>query len=70
MAQVSRSGYYAWLQNTEKRSIREYNDYEDYLLLKCIYDAFKGKIGYRGLYMKVCELLDAHESKENSTSNA
>ncbi|HWK24043.1 MAG TPA: IS3 family transposase [Ureibacillus sp.] len=58
VAQVSRSGYYAWLQNTEKRSIREYNDYEDYLLLKCIYDAFKGKIGYRGLYMKVCELLE------------
>ena len=59
VAQVSRSGYYAWLLNTEKRSTREYNDYEDYLFLKCIYDTFKGKIGYRGLYMKVCELLES-----------
>ena len=58
VARVSRSGYYAWLQNTEKRSTREYNDYEDYLFLKCIYDAFKGKLGYRALYMKVCELLE------------
>jgi len=58
VAEVSRSGYYAWLQNTEKHAIRENNDYEDYLFLKCIYDAFKGKIGYRGLYMKVCELLE------------
>ena len=44
--------------NTEKHAIRENNDYEDYLFLKCIYDAFKGKVGYRGLYMKVCELLE------------
>ncbi|TQR16347.1 IS3 family transposase [Psychrobacillus vulpis] len=57
VAHVSRSGYYAWLQNTEKHAIRENNDYEDYLFLRCIYDAFNGKIGYRGLYMKVCELL-------------
>ncbi|WP_339280636.1 IS3 family transposase [Lysinibacillus sp. FSL P2-0066] len=58
VAHVSRSGYYAWLRNTEKHAIRENNDYEDYLFLKCIYDAFKGKVGYRGLYMKVCELLE------------
>ena len=57
-ASVSRSGYYDWLQNIEKHAIRENNDYEDYLFLKCIYDAFKGKIGYRKLYMKVCELLE------------
>jgi putative transposase len=42
----------------EKHEIRENNDYEDYLFLKCIYDAFKGKIGYRRIYMKVCELLE------------
>lgn len=58
VANISRSGYYAWLQNTEKHAIRARNDYEDYLFLKCIYDAFKGKIGYRGLYMKVRELLE------------
>jgi putative transposase len=57
-AKVSRSGYYDWLKNIEKHAIRENNDYEDYLFLKCIYDAFKGKTGYRGLYMKVCELLE------------
>ncbi|MGE7917306.1 IS3 family transposase [Lysinibacillus xylanilyticus] len=54
---VSRSGYYAWIKNTEKRAIREDQDYEDYLLLRCIYDAFKGKVGYRQLYMKLTELM-------------
>ncbi|WP_155767450.1 IS3 family transposase [Sporosarcina ureilytica] len=54
---VSRSGYYAWLQNSEKHAIREEQDYQDYLLLRCIYDAFKGKIGYRGLYMALEELV-------------
>ncbi|WP_391116643.1 IS3 family transposase [Psychrobacillus sp. L3] len=57
LTDVSRSGYYAWLQNSEKHSIREEQDYQDYVLLKCIYDAFKGKIGYRGLYMASEELL-------------
>lgn len=46
------------MQNAEKHALRAHNDYEDYLFLKCIYDAFKGKIGYRGLYMEVCELLE------------
>jgi putative transposase len=54
---VSRSGYYKWLQNSEKNMIREEQDYQDYLLLKSIYDKAKGKIGYRGLYMAVVELL-------------
>lgn len=57
-ANISRSSYYDWIKNIEKHAIREDNDYEDYLFLKCIYDAFKGKIGYRGLYMKVCQLLE------------
>lgn len=48
---VSRSGYYKWLQNSEKRAIREEQDYQDYLILKSIYDKAQGKIGYRGLYM-------------------
>lgn len=54
---VSRSGYYVWLKNLEKHAMREEQDYQDYLLLRCIYDAFKGKIGYRGLYMALEELL-------------
>ena len=58
VAKVTRSGYYAWLKKAEIYAIREEDDYQDYLLLKCIYDAFKGKIGYRGLYMAVEELLE------------
>ena len=58
MAEVSRSGYYEWLENTETHAIREEQDYQDYLLLKCIYDANKGRIGYRGLYMALEELME------------
>ena len=58
VAKVHRSGYYAWLEKSEIHAIREENDYQDYLLLKCVYDAFKGKIGYRGLYMALEELLE------------
>ena len=47
----SPSGYYKWLQNSEKQAIREEADFQDYVLLKTIYDASKGKVGYRGLYM-------------------
>lgn len=54
---VSRSGFYKWLRNIEKQEIREEQDYQDYLLLKSIYDEAKGKIGYRGLYMAVVEIL-------------
>jgi transposase InsO family protein len=54
---VSRSGYYKWLQNQEKQANREEQDYQDYLLLKSIYDGAKGKIGYRGLYMELAEQL-------------
>ncbi|ANU09295.1 hypothetical protein BBH88_02590 [Planococcus antarcticus DSM 14505] len=32
-AQVSQSGYYAWLKKTEQHAIREEQDYLDYLLL-------------------------------------
>lgn len=57
LTDVSRSGYYSWLQNSEKHAIREEQDYQDYVLLKRIYDTFKGKIGYRVLYMTLEELL-------------
>lgn len=54
---VSRSGYYAWVKNAEKHAIRDERDYEDYLLVRCVYDSFKGKLGYRQLYMKLAELM-------------
>lgn len=57
-AGVSRSGYYAWLKKAEQHAIREEQDYEDYLLLKSIYDAHRGKIGYRHFYMILTELLE------------
>ncbi|MGK7379251.1 IS3 family transposase [Planococcus sp. 1R117A] len=57
-AGVSRSGYYAWLENVERHAIREEHDYRDYLLLKSIYDAHRGKIGYRTFYMVLAELLE------------
>jgi len=44
LTEVSRSGYYKWLRNSEKQAIREEKDYRDYLLLKSIYDASKEKI--------------------------
>lgn len=57
-AGVSRSGYYAWLKKVEQHAIREEQDYQDYLLLKSIYDAYRGKIGYRTFYMVLTELLE------------
>jgi putative transposase len=45
MTDVSRSDYYEWLENTEKYAIREEQDYQDYLLLKCIYDANINEFG-------------------------
>lgn len=57
-ANVSRSGYYAWLEKVEQHAIREEQDYEDYLLLKSIYDAHRGKVGYRTFYMALAELLE------------
>lgn len=58
VAKVSPSGYYKWLQNTKKHALREEADFQDYILLKSIYDQAKGKIGYRGFYMALIEVLD------------
>lgn len=58
VANVSPSGYYKWLQNSEKDALREESDYQDYCLLKFIYDHEKGKIGYRGFYMALVDVLD------------
>jgi putative transposase len=58
VANVSPSGYYKWLKNSDKQAIREEADYQDYVLLKSIYDQQNGNIGYRGFYMELEELLD------------
>jgi len=58
VSKVHRSGYYVWLEKAEVHAIHEENDYQDFLLLKCIYDAFKGEIGVCGLYMALEELLE------------
>lgn len=55
VANVSSSGYYKWLQNKEKHTLREE---ADYLLLKSLYDQAKGKIGYRGFSMALVDVLD------------
>ncbi|XKF85362.1 transposase [Planococcus rifietoensis] len=46
------------MENVERHAIREERDYEDYLLLKSIYDAHRGKVGYRTFYMGLTELLE------------
>jgi len=41
IANVIRSGYYEWLENIKSSTIREEPDYQEYLLLKSIYDTKK-----------------------------
>ena len=47
IAKVSRSGYYRWLKNADKSE----KDYEDYLLIKEIFEAGKSKYGWRQIRM-------------------
>ena len=47
MADVSRSGYYEWLKHADD----EPKDYDDYLLIKEIFDAGKSKYGWRQVKM-------------------
>jgi len=49
VAGVSRSGYYEWLRTTNTPD----NDYEDYLLIKEIFDRKKGKYGWRTIQMRL-----------------
>lgn len=42
----------------EKHALREESDYQDYHLLKTVYDRAKGKVGYRGFYMALTDILD------------
>jgi len=49
IAKVSRSGYYKWLKGIGNRP----KDYDDYLLIKGIFDKGKYKYGWRTIQMKL-----------------
>ena len=49
MADVSRSGYYGWLNHTDLPA----KDYEDYLRVKKVFDDSKGKYGWRSIKMRL-----------------
>jgi transposase InsO family protein len=50
IAEVSKSGYYQWC----KRPTEE-KDWDDYLLIKEIFDNGKGKLGWRSIQMKLLD---------------
>ena len=47
IAGVSKSGYYKWLKAADSRP----KDYDDYLLIKQVFDKGKGKFGWRNVQM-------------------
>ncbi len=49
IGQVSRSGYYKWLKDSNKPD----KDTDDYLIIKEIFDAGKKKLGWRSIQMKL-----------------
>ena len=49
IAHVSRSGYYKWLKHANEQE----KDYNDYLLIKEIFDRGKRKYGFRTIQMKL-----------------
>jgi len=49
IAHVSRSGYYRWLKSIDNRP----KDYDDYLLIKEIFDRGRSKYGWRTIQMKL-----------------
>jgi len=49
IAGVSKSGYYGWLKIADKQN----KDYNDYLLIKEIFDKGKGKYGWRTIQMRL-----------------
>jgi len=49
IADVSRSGYYKWLKHSDRKE----RDYDDYLLIKEIFDKGKRKYGWRTMQMKL-----------------
>lgn len=49
IAEVSRSGYYRWLKQADKPE----KDYDDYLLVKEVFNKGKAKYGFRTIKMKL-----------------
>jgi len=49
IAKVSRSGYYEYLKHSHEPE----RDYEDYIIIKEIFDKGKGKYGWRAIQMKL-----------------
>jgi len=49
IAKVSKSGYYQWLKHADETD----KDYDDYLLVKNIFDRGKSKYGWRTIKMKL-----------------
>lgn len=49
LAGVSRSGYYRWINATDKRAERERKDFEDFQLIKAAYDYRGYNKGYRSI---------------------
>ena len=49
IAHVSKSGYYKWLKHADKPE----KDYEDYLVIKAIFDKGKAKYGWRTIKMRL-----------------
>lgn len=53
IACVSRSGYYDWISNAEKRRLREEQDYADFELVLSAYKHRGYDKGARGIYMRL-----------------
>ena len=51
LARVSRSGYYRWIENEDKKP----KDYDSYLLIKEIFDSGRSKYGWRTIQMKLLD---------------
>jgi putative transposase len=51
IAEVSRSGYYKWLEHSNEQE----KDHYDYLLIKEIFDKGRSKYGFRTIQMKLLE---------------
>lgn len=49
LADVSRSGYYKWLEHANEPD----KDYNDYLLIKKVFNQGKGKYGWRSVKMRI-----------------
>ena len=60
IADVSRSGYYGWLEHADLPE----PDYDDYLLVKAIFDKGKAKWGFRTVTMKLRENHTAMNHKK------